>query len=224
MKENNTNYASEHRTITWLEFNKTAKPNEEIIQEIYVSPPDDNIEIIFTLDNPNVAFKEHDDGNPQKWTTTTNSLGHKRVHICLTRDMVCEFTLNAQLFNSPSKLSANPLSLAFVSGPPAKITLDMYGVQYHVHVNYCRPHVEYFVDCKYDEDPYYPVAATVRDIDGFPVQGVDVSFTMDSNTYRRTTNNFGVANCTFDGISYLHTYHVTAQIIGTYIENDITFQ
>ncbi|PHM60373.1 hypothetical protein [Xenorhabdus ishibashii] len=81
--------------LTWIELEKTASLEEEMIQEIFVYPPDDNIKITFTLDNPNVAFKDHDDGNPQEWTTITNAFGHKRVHIRSVNKEPCIFVLRA---------------------------------------------------------------------------------------------------------------------------------
>ncbi|MDE9434334.1 Ig-like domain-containing protein, partial [Xenorhabdus bovienii] len=150
---------SSSSSLSWSDDKKNAEIGKIIKQTLSIFPLEESVGITFTLDSPNVAFKEN---KSQQWNETTDFFGKINVNIYSVTKTPCDFKLSAYCSDSP-EISAKPLLLEFLPKEVNNIKLV---------VNKDNAQAN---GIDIDE-----LTATVQDDEGHPIKGVMVDFTADN--------------------------------------------
>ncbi|MDE9505843.1 Ig-like domain-containing protein [Xenorhabdus bovienii] len=159
MNKNSIKNFSSSSSLSWSDDKKNAEIGKIIKQTLSIFPLEESVDITFTLDSPNVAFKEN---KSQQWNETTDFFGKINVNIYSVTKTPCDFKLSAYCSDSP-EISAKPLLLEFLPKEVNNIKLV---------VNKDNAQAN---GIDIDE-----LTATVQDDEGHPIKGVMVDFTADN--------------------------------------------
>ncbi|MDE9489465.1 Ig-like domain-containing protein [Xenorhabdus bovienii] len=159
MNKNSIKNISSSSSLSWSDDKKNAEIGKIIKQTLSIFPLEESVGITFTLDSPNVAFKEN---KSQQWNETTDFFGKINVNIYSVTKTPCDFKLSAYCSDSP-EISAKPLLLEFLPKEVNNIKLV---------VNKDNAQANGI-----DTDE---LTATVQDDEGHPIKGVMVDFTADN--------------------------------------------
>ncbi|MDE1482846.1 Ig-like domain-containing protein [Xenorhabdus bovienii] len=151
--------SSSSLTLSWSDDKISAEIDKTIKQTLSTFPVEDNVDITFTLDSPDVAFEEN---KSQQWNGTTGFYGNINVNIYSITKTSCDFKLIAYCSDSP-EISAKPLLLKFL---PKEVN----NIKLVVNKDNAQANGT-------DTDE---LIATVQDDEGHPIKGVTVDFTADN--------------------------------------------
>ncbi|MDE9468177.1 Ig-like domain-containing protein [Xenorhabdus bovienii] len=151
--------SSSSLTLSWSDDKISAEIDKTIKQTLSTFPVEDNVDITFTLDSPDVAFEEN---KSQQWNGTTGFYGNINVNIYSITKTPCDFKLIAYCSDSP-EISAKPLLLKFL---PKEVN----NIKLVVNKDNAQANGT-------DTDE---LIATVQDDEGHPIKGVTVDFTADN--------------------------------------------